>query len=125
MLTGKTKEGFEKWLVENHNKEVVLTTCSGDYEGGCFEYDITLMDLVLDYDKIPYLLEGLVIDFFDSVGIYIDIGVFSTNKDDSICFSGSFFGILGGWDDGVLHENRQEATEQAIIHANKIYNERV
>lgn len=108
MLTGKAKEDFLK----NQYKESLLKDF--DLETVCFIFNV--LPLNHQYSDI--------IEWFDSVGIYIDIGVFPTNKDDSICFSGSFFGILGGWDDDVLHENRQEATEKAIIHANKIYNER-
>lgn len=60
------------------------------------------------------LQNALIIEFFDSVGIYILITDF--DGDDFWCeFNGLGYSILG--------KTRQEATEKAIIKANDFYNE--
>lgn len=108
MLTGKAREDFEKWLYENHNKEVILTTCSGDYEGGCFEYEETLYDVALYRDNIPYLLEGLIVKWLECCA---KLNGFN-----------SFENIFYRQYRNTGFKNRKEATEKAIEHANLIYN---
>ena len=95
ILTGKCKEDFNKWNYDN------------DFE---------------DLDE--NLQNNIILDFFYSVGIYVSLNYVSffaqlrnekgfeayvTNSGSSVKFSSL--------------NSLQEATEQAIIHANKIYNE--
>nr|WP_317633104.1 hypothetical protein [uncultured Flavobacterium sp.] len=85
-LTGKAKEDFSyKYNMSNFN----------------------------EYSEV--LQNALIIEFFDSLGIYILITDFDDY--DFWCeFKGLSYSILG--------KTRQEAIEQAIIKANEIYNER-
>lgn len=70
-----------------------------------------------EYSEV--LQNALIIEFFDSVGIYIEI-----IKDNWFGFNihrGNWKALdfsIGGYD------TRQQATKQAIIKANEIYNER-
>lgn len=94
ILTGICKEKFLEWLFETYSYQ----------------------DLSVLYPL--HLSNALIIDFFDSVGIYI--GVYpSTNCSQYLMFEISIN------DDWIgEEENRQEATIQAIKKANDIYNER-
>lgn len=65
-----------------------------------------------------------IVDWLDSVGIYVETGVYSCEKDGNIYFSGSFFGKLGGWDSGNFFDYRHQATQEAIKKAVEIYNNR-
>lgn len=91
-LTRKCKEKFFEWY-ENR-------------EGNT----LTVIELELMSESV--IQNALIIDFFDSVGVYIEISVtygFNWSIDD-----------FGGED----YNNRQQATIQAIKKANDIYNER-
>ena len=94
ILNGKAKEDFKEWIFENYY----------------------FQDLNVLYPL--YLVDTLIIEWFDSVGIYI--GVYPNNNMSSYL---SFEMSIN--DDWIgEEENRQEATIQAIIKANDIYNER-
>lgn len=98
ILTNKTLEHFLKWKVNNKK----LSTIE-----------------ILDFKHLSVTSQNaLIIEFFDSVGIYI--GVYpATNCSQYLMFEISIN------DDWISEEeNRQEATIQAIIKANQIYNER-
>lgn len=96
ILTGKAEVDFIKWASYNYGED------SGD---------LAMMREVYR--------NALIIEFFDSVGIYIDI---------RIEFNDSF--VLKTFDsyaeDDYVgnYSNRQEATIQAIEKANDIYNEK-
>lgn len=84
-----------------------------------------------DYQRLPFYdeltithLHALIIEWLDSVGIYVETGVYPCQEDGNIYFSGSFFGKLGGWDDQEYYPNRQQATEKAIESAVELFNER-
>lgn len=85
ILTGKAKEDFLKWVALNRN-------------------------ILADYHENHVISD--MVDWLDSVGIYINIRCF---EDRCISFitsdSSQFFEI-----------NREEAYKQAIIKANEIYN---
>lgn len=88
MLTGKAKEDFEKW------------------SGGDF------------HESYYHFINTLIIEWLDSVGIYITIS--PRGKDNSVAY---------WFNDEICSDisfanNRQEAEKEAIKQANIIYNER-
>lgn len=90
ILTGKAKEDFTKW--------------NGDRQ----------FDMMLPFEY-PVYLNALIIEWFDSVGIYVNAIGYNKHYFQPYC-------------NRLLHEKyetRQEATIQAIIKANEIYNERI
>lgn len=95
ILTGKALEDFTQW---NSNKQ---------------------FDMMLPFEY-PTYLNALIIEWLDSVGVYIEI--FNEFGDFGMSIHrGSYknpIESIGHW------KTRQEATEQAIIKANDIYNER-
>ena len=110
ILTGETKLDFERWL---HSNDVLIK--DGIYD------DTYLTDV---FDKLPLNLQyASIIEWFDSVGIYISINyidfydelrnntgfeTYVTNKGLSVKFRSVSI--------------RQEAIKQAIKKANEIYN---
>ena len=110
ILTGETKEDFERWL---HSNDVLIK------EG---IYDATYLTDV--FEELPLNLRyALIIEWFDSVGIYISINyvdfydelrndtgfeTYVTNKGLSVKFRSV--------------SSRQEALTEAIKKANEIYN---
>lgn len=96
ILTGKAKEDFENWVYNNT------------------EYLYCEV-----YDTPEKLLYSLIIDWFDSVGIYISITPsipIGYEKPDCFMFS------IGIGTNRLKISSRHEATKQAIIKANEIYN---
>lgn len=95
ILTGKCKKDFGKWIYENDE---------------CYFTD----------ESMNIYNNALIIEFFDSVGIYVNVlkyGLSEPNKwvvIRSLCENNLDF----------IYSSRQEATIQAIIKANDIYNER-
>ena len=75
-LTGKCKEEFEKWFV------VVFLKHSLNYyestDKATKEY--VRIDLKTFYTKNKSMQYGVYVDFFDSVGIYINSGKNSSNS---------------------------------------------
>ena len=110
ILTGETKEDFERWL---HSNDVLIK------EG---IYDHTYLTDV--FEELPLNLQyASIIEWFDSVGIYISINyvdfydelrndtgfeTYVTNKGLSVKFRSV--------------SSRQEALTEAIKKANEIYN---
>jgi len=93
-LTSKTKEAFEKWLEQQD----------------IAPYKTMFWD-------IPEIIQSsYIIEFFDSVGIYICIEPFKEIA-RKVYFDVSLdFELYGVW------STRQEATDKAIEKANEIYN---
>lgn len=86
ILTGKAKEDFSyKYNMSNFN----------------------------EYSEV--LQNALIIEFFDSVGIYIN----TIRNIDSTIYCRILF-----LDQAFYGKTRQEAAEKAILKANEIYNER-
>lgn len=96
ILTGKTLDNFLEWVYK--------------------EYDYKLYDLEKLFPS--HLLYYLIIEWFDSVGIFINIkSKFGQRKQ---CERFSF--NVENYNSGFLYNSRNEATKQAIIKANEIYN---
>ena len=94
MLTNKCKTDFENWYGNEHPNGYWYA--------------------LVNFYGLPFSMQyGVYVDFFDSVGIRINI-----------CFDKYFdVDINGNWEyAGKQTETRQEAREQAILKANEIYN---
>lgn len=109
ILTGKSKEDFEKWL----NKEMYYLG-RHNFE----DRDNNIEDLSDNFQNT------LIIEWFDSVGIYIIISPSDNPKNWFYTILGEdilspFYQIYQSLDD---FKNRQEALTEAIKKANEIYN---
>lgn len=84
---------------------------------------LTVMELYLTTETV--IQNALIIEWFDSVGIYIDVEFFRKNIKDEPQFVSSTTDEWNGLQPlRVQFNSRQLATKQAIIKANNIYNER-
>lgn len=107
ILTGKALKDFNKWLYENDE---------------CYFTD----------ESMQMYNHTLFIYWFDSVGIYIDVGVnqiTDKNTNKSNCnFDVAIFHPHHRIEEGRtltqlnINVSRQKAIEQAIVKANEIYN---
>ena len=105
ILTGETKLDFERWL---HSNDVLIK--DGIYD------DTYLTDV---FDKLPLNLQyASIIEWFDSVGIYVNSSGLTLSK--------TFISDVSVNDNCEYNydgfRTRKEATEQAIKKANEIYN---
>lgn len=110
ILTGKNKRTFLKWLKIRVNSKL--------HEIYKIEFWFNLQD---ESFKIT-----LIIEWFDSVGIYIIISPSDNPKNWFYTILGEdilspFYQMYQSLDD---FENRQEALTEAIKKANEIYNEK-
>ena len=103
-LTGKCKEDFEKWFKDKYAGVHIMGM---GYWGRFY--------------SLPFSMQyGVYVDFFDIFGT--TISVFEEMID------GRYFDFIISEANGNFHQNdvyyrtRQEAREQAIEKANKIYN---
>lgn len=96
ILTDKAKEDFKEWVFENYY----------------------FQDLNVLYPL--HLIDTLIIEFFDSVGIYIEIHYSRILGDKFLCIVNT----EANYNLTSYQDSRQQATEQAIIKANEIYNAR-
>lgn len=101
-LTGKCKEEFEKWLL---------------YCGVYGEYEYHLdEDLLSHFKNLKTSMQyGVYVDFFDSVGIYIEDKIDSCAKDFRYLATVNF-------KTKDAYNTRPEARIVAIEKANEIYN---
>lgn len=114
MLTGKAKEDFYYYVFNNIKEQLF-----GDLQD------------VYDYIySLPISCKNaLIIEWFDSVGIYTDAQMvsgfdFENNKVHSpVWFMNVFSEDDCCTDDVEVYPSRREATKQAIKKANQIYNE--
>ena len=101
ILTGETKLDFERWL---HSNDVLIK--DGIYD------DSYLTDV---FDKLPLNLQyASIIEWFDSVGIYITSDYFELNK--------GFYSEVLDSNFKIVKPTRQLALTEAIKKANEIYN---
>lgn len=116
-LTGKAKEDFDDWLYENYDKCQIRP--QEEVYWHHFSNELTLYDI---YEKLPLSLkQQLIIEWFDSVGIYINIEYYHKRW---YLYLIPKTGIGNYLIDMNEFYSRQEATKQAIIKANEIYNEK-
>ncbi|MDH1602342.1 hypothetical protein [Empedobacter sp. GD03739] len=96
ILTDKAKEDFKEWVFENYY----------------------FQDLNVLYPL--HLIDTLIIEFFDSVGIYIEIHYSRILGDKFLCIVNT----EANYNLTSYQDSRQQATEQAIKKANDLYNSR-
>ena len=111
ILTGKAKEDFEKWL----NKEMYYLG-RHNFE----DRDNNIEDLSDNFQN------ALIIEWLDSVGIYISINY--VNFYDELRNSTGFETYVTNKGLSIKFRSvssRQEAIKQAIKKANEIYNEKI
>ena len=115
-LTGKCKEDFEKWY-EKKPFRLPQKTKKYSGDGLCF------LDL---NNSMQY---GVYVDFFDSVGINIDVchNYILDGKNDNIIILGYYYELnakpnIHVSQDCEDHKTRSQARELAIEKANEIYN---
>ena len=107
ILTGKTKEDFENYVLNKelgHDSEVLISVYNQE-------------TLFINYNNVKEtLLNALIIEWFDSVGIYITSDYFELNK--------GFYSEILNENFEIVKPTRQEALAEAIKKANEIYNEK-
>ena len=106
----KAKADFEKWRLKLHQRWVE----EKDEESLYYGYS-TFLELP---DSMKW---GVLVDFYDSVGIYINIIYECSEEDCYYYFDGVF---MDKYDIGEnMYKTRTEARKQALIKAEQIYNE--
>lgn len=109
-LTKNTYSEFQNWLYKNHDKNLISENCGYGY--GMFERDLEQLMYVL-----PNMANcAIYIDFFDSVGIYLNALSFEKGK--------YFKAIVDGYMQKKKFSNRVEALIYSIEKANEIFNSR-
>ena len=107
ILTGKAKKDFENYVLNKelgHDSEVLINVYNQE-------------TLFIDYKDVKKtLLNALIIEWFDSVGIYITSDYFELNK--------GFYSEILDSNFAIVKPTRQEALTEAIKKANEIYNEK-
>ena len=105
VLTGKAKEDFENYVLNKnlgHDSEVLISVYNQE-------------TLFIDYKDVKKtLLNALIIEWFDSVGIYITSDYFELNK--------GFYSEILDSNFEIIKPTRQEALTEAIKKANEYYN---
>ena len=108
ILTGKAKEDFENYVLnENlrHDSEVLISIYNQE-------------TLFIDYKDVKKpLLNALIIEWFDSIGIYITSDYFELNK--------GFYSEILNENFAIVKPTRKEALTEAIKKANEIYNSKI
>ena len=105
ILTGKAKEDFENYVLNKelgHDSEVLINVYNQE-------------TLFIDYKDVKKtLLNALIVEWFDSVGIYITSDYFELNK--------GFYSEVLDSNFAIVKPTRQEALTEAIKKANEYYN---
>jgi len=105
-LTGKCKTDFEKWFIDKYDSDKVHETIM----------------LITEFYNLPQSMQfGVLVEFFDSVGIYVN------DQYGYIVKTTYSFKIVNKKTETILNyksefKTRQEARQKAILKANKIYN---
>lgn len=110
ILTEKAKKDFEFWYWNDWFEDKERNYYKSEYEA---------FDNLKKTDKV--FLNAIIIEWFDSVGIIINIGGVMINGVFDFSFDIQQNNTLNGIDTYGL-KTRKEATTQAIIKANEIYN---
>lgn len=109
ILTGKAKEDFVKWYYSDIDRIIISVP-------------------ELCYPKNEIIQQALIIEWFDSVGVSIEIGTcpngFTDDDTPIYYYDWKIYATYNCCESEEEFEIRQEATKQAIIKANQIYNDR-
>lgn len=109
ILTGKAKEDFENYVLNKelgHDSEVLISVYNQE-------------TLFINYNNVKEtLLNALIIEWFDSVGIYVNSSGLTLSKTfiSDVSVNNNCEYNYDGF------RTRKEAIEQAIKKANEIYN---
>ena len=110
ILIGKAKEDFENYVLNKnlgHDSEVLISVYNQE-------------SLFINYNNVKEtLLNALIIEWFDSVGIYIEISFY-----DDCYWTYNIYSNKPVLEKEIANicNNRQEALAEAIKKANEIYN---
>tara|TARA_R110000782_G_scaffold141757_2_gene234464 strand:- start:159 stop:488 length:330 start_codon:yes stop_codon:yes gene_type:complete len=104
-LTGKCKEDFDKWYVHWVRNQ------RNDYHK--YVNDVLLSKFYREVNSMQY---GVYLDFFDSVGIYMDITPIINDASERM------YQVYEDENHIISCDTRQEARAAAIEKANEIYN---
>jgi hypothetical protein len=113
-LTGKCKEDFEEWV---GNQPYSISHDVGERQMNI----VPLADMI---EQLPKSMQyGVLVDFFDSVGVEIDIDIDSKFRYEVAEINFYIYTELQTYDGYDNHySTRQEARTKAIEKANEIYN---
>lgn len=107
LLNGKAKELFEKWLLKERNEKII---------DGKIEYDLFYIFKYL----LPEICQNaLIIEFLDSVGIYVEINYGQISQ--SWIYNIKLYSINNCTES--FFASRQQATVEAIKKAVELINE--
>lgn len=110
-LTGKCLKSFKKWLINKAwtSDQNIFT----NYTERLALYKIN------NFEQLPPSMKyGVLVDFFDSVGISISMNDFKNEFEwDILIYKSEKW-----WDCDKSVETRHEARKQSILKANEIYN---
>ena len=105
ILTEKAKEDFENYVLNKklgHDSEVLISVYNQE-------------SLFINYNNVKEtLLNALIVEWFDSVGICITSDYFELNN--------GFYSEILDSNFEIIKPTRQEALTEAIKKANEIYN---
>ena len=101
ILTGKAKENFFNWLDNQGVNGIDISN-----------WEFEKFQLLSNVSQ-----NALIIEWFDSVGIYITSDYFELNK--------GFYSEILDSNFEIVKPTRQEAFTEAIKKANEIYNEKI
>ena len=108
ILTGKAKKDFENYVLNKelgHDSEVLISVYNQE-------------TLFIDYKNVKKtLLNALIVEWFDSIGIYITSDYFELNK--------GFYSEILNENFAIVKPTRQEVLTEAIKKANEIYNSKI
>ena len=114
-LTGKCKEDFEKWY------EPPLPADANGWDKALYG------DKVAEIYRLPKSMRyGVYVDFFDSVGIYIDLEIHAEPTMSGLIFKSIRPNILSNgrfYTVGASFRERPIARTEAIKKANELYND--
>ena len=114
MLKGQAREDFEKWFSSYIDKQ--LAHNREDWNEG--------EELLSNFYELPFSMQyGVLVDWFDSVGIIVDVIKTDFNRLYNFeVYDENDIGKITNFLDGI--ETRPQARQKAIEQANKIYNDR-
>ena len=112
ILTGKAKEDFNKWYWNEWFE---------DKERDSYQNKEDALSH-LDFTDIVFS-NAILIEWLDSVGIYVNTQITQTPVSHKVYFECLIRSDRTKVSD--FYTTRQEATKQAIIKANEIYNNRI
>ena len=112
ILTGNAKKNFLMW---SKNQKKLTITISNNY-------DYHLIKLYSNVEKLPSrLINSLIIDWLDSIGIYIEIGGVKIDGVEEFWYNIQEINTLNGVNLEKFN-TRIQATYKAIERINKYYN---